>query len=50
MGSLNSESIVNGLLGAIQVRFNDLNEDLKPTVIASLRNWPADYSDAAGML
>lgn len=48
MGGFNSEHVVKALMDAIKVRFKDLNEDLKPTVIASLRNWPADYTDSAG--
>jgi hypothetical protein len=44
MGSLHPESCVKALVEAINIRFKDLSEDFQHTIIASLRNWPDEYS------
>jgi hypothetical protein len=36
--------LITAFKTSIQIRFKDLYEDLKPTMIASLNNWPAEMT------
>ena len=35
------EQIIGVIIKAVQARFKDLDDNLQPTLIGSLRNWPS---------
>ena len=41
--------LIDGITSAINVRFQDMmNDELHPTIIAGLKNWPEKMSQAEG--